>query len=113
MTMTRFLDGPAMGQAMNLTRAPVFLRAVVSLEDGLFYKDGKWDALDKLEDTPANHERIFAYKLDGEPTRGFVDGTNYRGPFFIATYRYFPNQPPDDVMRDNAKWQEWANKQTA
>lgn len=53
-----FLDGPGKGQGLNLKRAPLFLRLVVK-------PDGRIDALDQLEDRPADEERLYAYRLQG------------------------------------------------
>jgi len=102
--MTTFLDGPAQGQTLTLSRAPYFLRAVVN--------GGKWDALDKLDDEPKPSEMIFVYECVGEPGFAFVDGRDANGRrrgyrCVIASYRYRTNQPPDDVLRDPKKWPEW------
>ena len=83
--MTTFLDGPAQGQTLTLSRAPYFLRAVVS--------GGKWDALDGLEDKPADREMIFVYRLAGQPGMAMMDGTGPDGRrrgwvASMAKYRY-------------------------
>ena len=55
--MTTFIDGPAKGQHLALKRAPRFLRVVVA--------DGKWDALDQIEDEPRPGELVYAYEVHG------------------------------------------------
>ncbi|MCC6356935.1 MAG: hypothetical protein IT577_23865 [Verrucomicrobiae bacterium] len=102
--MTSFLDGPAKGQHLMLSRAPYFLRVV---------RDGeKWDALDQPGDTPRPGEAIFAYRMDGKPGACFMDfsgrGGGRRGAAFtVATYRAVADGPTDAEMRDGARWREW------
>jgi hypothetical protein len=62
--VTRFIDGPAAGTVLSLKRSPLFLRAV---QDPL---DGKWDALDQLDDAPRPGERIVVYRKTED--RGMV-----------------------------------------
>ena len=98
--MIKFSDGPAMGQTLHLQRVPIFLRVVE--------KDGKWDALDQKDDEPRPGEKLYAYTLAEEPSRGFIDGTKYRGPFNHATYVYIaPSQPTQEQMATLPAWVAW------
>jgi hypothetical protein len=104
--MTRFLDGPAEGVTLLLKRAPFFLRAVQA-------KDGTWDALDQLTDTPRSDETIAVYQVTAEP--GWVHicsrGRNGfgGGRYVTAEYRLASDPPSADVARDATSWREWAN----
>lgn len=97
----RFKDGPAAGVALNLQRSPVFLRVVKD------HCTAAIDALDQLEDEPDDGEDIFAYKLASNPSRGFIDGTKYRGPVVFAEYALVAEQPTDEVMRSDELWTVW------
>ncbi len=101
--MTTFADGPAKGQTLMLKRSPLLLRVVQDLNTG------KFDALDAAEDTPAENERLFAYrmvKFSGmvHLNRGRSGGSGFYG---MAHYALVPDQPTDEIMRDNAKWKTW------
>ena len=54
--MTRFLDGPAAGNALMLRRAPLFLRVTIDAAGG------KVDALDQLDDDPQDGETVHVYR---------------------------------------------------
>lgn len=104
--MTRFLDGPAAGRTMVLARAPLLLRVV--------NKGDYWDALDQLVDELAPGETATAYARCGRPTCGFVDGRGADGRrwgrrFVAAEYRVVGDQPAQEVMADNARWQAWCS----
>lgn len=107
--MTEFINGPAVGQTLTLTRSPYFLRVV---QDGA----GKWDALDQLDDHPAADETIHVYHLTSEPMTAHVDGRDpVTGKRFgrwmqFAKYAIHPKQPDDKTARDNTRWREWAAK---
>ncbi len=111
--MTTFVDGPAKGKTLMLRRAVVFLRVTVN-------EAGEIDALDQPEDTPKpSEEWIYAYINTGE-REGNVHiryGGNKKhlsGFYPMAEYRLYSFQPPDEIMRDNAKWREWCeSKRTA
>lgn len=100
--MTTFSDGPAKGQTLMLKRSPLLLRVVQS------FNTGQFDALDAPNDTPAENERIFAYHM--VEFRGMVH-VNRRGGgsgfYGMATYALIPDQPTDEIMRDNEKWKAW------
>jgi hypothetical protein len=102
--MTHFEDGPASGVQLMLTRAPLFLRLVRDAE-------GKWDALDQLDDRARPEESLHAYRL--AKASGFVHVCGrgrgaVSGRFAIATYRFILDRPPEATMRDNEAWRQWA-----
>lgn len=104
--MTRFLDGPAEGQVLMLKRAPIYLRAVRSA-------DGKWDALDQLDDVPRSGETIAVYKLEGEPTMCHINRARSAGGggfFRGGAYRVVAEQPSDDQVRSTAAWRAWVGE---
>lgn len=106
--MNQFIDGPAHGITLTFPHAPVYIRAVLNAK-------GDWDVLNLPTDEPAEDETLHAYKMEGEPIRGFISkrgkGNDRGGPFTAAKYHYLPNQPTDDIMRDRAKWVEWVMAQ--
>ena len=99
--MTTFQDGPARGQTLQLKRTPFLLRVVECA--------GKIDALDQPEDTPHAAEKIYVYEWAAKPMGGVhIRASGGRGGFFgMADYKLSPEQPPDDVVRDNGKWVTW------
>lgn len=106
--MIEFLDGPAAGETLQLRRAPQYLRVV--------YTEKETDALDQLEDEPRPEEDIMAYQLIEPATRLhlLVRGKKARekgGWWAVGKYTMCENQPPDEVMRDRARWQAWAREQ--
>lgn len=103
--MTRFENGPARGQNLNLQRAACFLRVT---HDGV-----TWDALDQLADEPRRNEVIYAYEIVGTPVNAFVDGAQYSGPTVMATYRLVEPQPADAAMRTLAAWSSWCERKAA
>lgn len=110
--MLRFIDGPADGVTMQCQRAPIYLRVVCSCPD---FGALSWDALDQLGDQAAPGETIHVYRRVGEAGWLHYDGRDKHGRRFgrtIATgeYRYLAEQPSDEVVRDNALWQRWAQE---
>jgi hypothetical protein len=103
--MTRFLDGPAAGQSLTLNRAPRFLRAVQK-------PSGAWDALDQLEDSPEDDERIYVYRRMAKPSVLHVDSTKGSAWYMVAEYRLNPTQPAEYQARDNFEWQGWCLAET-
>lgn len=103
--MTRFLDGPVAGCQLFLTRFPLFLRVAKNGESV--------DALDMLDDEPAEGEVLLAYRRQGKPTSIHIDyidkKTRKRASKWLgaADYRMVASQPPADVMADSLKWREW------
>ncbi len=103
--MTTFEDGPAKDKILSLARAPVFLRVTE--------KDGKFDALDQVEDTPRPGEFMHVYKLVSYDGGAFVDGRDKKtgkrtgGYMVIARYKLYSEQPSQDTLGDTKKWQEW------
>lgn len=105
--MIRFCGGPAHGKCLDLRRAPLFLRVVID-------KDGTVDALDQVADEPSPTETTHVYVRNGDVGRGLAC-TRGKGciPFVTAEYHYSPDQPTDEEIRDNARWQAWAGQMAA
>jgi hypothetical protein len=107
--VTRFLDGPAAGVQLMLNRAPVFLRVCVKAGEGA----NLIDALDMLEDTPAEGETLYAYRRVGSVTTVHLDYTDKKtkkrmGKWFkAAEYRLVPTQPSAATMADSDLWKQW------
>lgn len=103
--MTKFLDGPAADVVLLLGRAPHFLRAV---QDAA----GKWDALDQLTDEPRPDETVVVYELVRGPWRAHISrsvkGRRVCSWHEGGEYRVLAEQPPDSIVRDRAKWRQWA-----
>lgn len=98
--MTTFKDGPAKGQRLMLKRAVTYLRVVEC--------DGKWDALDQPSDEPTKAEKVYAYKITGQPGHCHINMGRGRGGFYpIAEYAICLTQPPDDVLRSRSAWCAW------
>lgn len=82
-------------------RAPVFLRAVKD-------KSGKMDALDQVNDTPAENESVFVYEQQGEVGTVHLNYGGGRGGWYaMASYHYLPDVD-GEALRDNKAWQVWA-----
>lgn len=103
--MITFLDGPAEGTRISLSRAPYFLRVVIDAA-------GNVDALDQLADTvrPGEVACVY-YKTEDLGSAIYCSrgkgGKGCRHEEF-ATYKAFEEQPPQDLLSDNARWCEWA-----
>jgi hypothetical protein len=102
--MTRFSDGPAKDQVLMLRRAARFIRVTE--------ENGKWDALDQLEDKPRPTEKLYAYEAIREKVGyALIDcrGKNKSasGRYAIAEYRIVNPQPTDEQMRSNDAWAAW------
>lgn len=108
--MTKTHDGPAAGQTFLIRRAPWLLRVVQA-------PDGKWDALDQIDDHPHPGERIWVYRIQGEAGIAHIDRTNPRTGrregiwAAFADYYLHSEQPPDEIARANPLWQQWAQGQ--
>lgn len=106
--MTKFLDGPAAGKVLALRRAPFFLRVVVSITHG------EIDALDQLTDQARPSESIYVYRQTKNSGGAFICSRGSKakraasGYFPLVEYSLHSEQPTDEVLRDNTKWQEWA-----
>ncbi len=111
--MLKLLDGPAAGVSLACIRCPIFLRVV----KGTGY-DGGWDALDMPDDVAEPGEAISVYRRVGEAGSTHLDYRDKQGRRRgrweqYADYRYYPRQPDDATLRDNAKWREWATAEHA
>lgn len=106
--MTTFEDGPAAGQTLMLRRSPLFLRVVTDPTN-----KNRIDALDQIDDNPGEFENPTAYVRVGKPIFAFVDfagkAKSLSGAWPIAKYVVLPesDQPPEEVLRDSARWQRW------
>lgn len=105
------LDFPEFGPPLLLARTPKYLRFVRSLAK-------TWDALDQLDDEPKDEETIIVGVLDGYTSLHIdrVDPKTRRrvGEWVkMLTYKLPPAQPPEDVVRDTAKWRAWCEEQIA
>jgi len=107
--MINFHEGPAHGKTLLLKRSPIFLRVVI---DG----NGNIDALDALDDIPADEESIYCYKVDESKPISRVHiltgnpGRKGSGWFISADYNYFDEQPADDQMRSTEAWRKWTKE---
>lgn len=106
--MTKFMDGPAAEVVLALRRAPQYLRAVCD-------PSGKWDALDQLDDAPADDERVVVYQMTAGPYHMHVQrrerGRRVCGWYSGGEYRVLAEQPSDDVLRSNSRWRAWVAEQ--
>lgn len=108
---TKFLDGPAMGVVLELQRAPLFLRVVADTHE--------FDALDLLTDKPELGEVIHAYRRVADDGWIHLDYTEKKTgrrkgkTIHSATYAVLDPQPPEDVLRDTAKWREFCTQEQA
>jgi hypothetical protein len=91
-----------------LARDPRYLRFTMKGND-----PKTLDALDQLDDTPEPGERVFA-AARGESFSAHVlrgskpKGGGPRGSWErYVSYKVLEVQPPEDVLRDTAKWREW------
>jgi len=100
--MLNLLDGPVKG-IYYCKRAPVFLRAVIDA-------NGDKDCLDQINDEPKPTEKVYIYKLQGEPGQIHLYGTKIRGFYAMGDYEHLPDVD-GEKLRDNHLWQEWAISQ--
>lgn len=101
--MITFLDGPAAGQHLTFLRTPIILRVVRD-------RNGTWDALNNLEDTPKPTEKIFVYRLVRRTGTMHASCRPRSKSFWsaIAEYCLCEQQPPTDRdARDTAAWRAW------
>lgn len=112
--MTSFLDGPATGVVLALSRAPRYLRAVHNPIES--HRDG-WDALDQLNDRPKSDETVYAYRMVGDSGSVHIDYTEKgkrKGKTLVtAEYAFIPDQPSQEILRDSTLWQEWVMQHNA
>ena len=103
--MLTLIDGPCKA-ILNCRRAPLYLRAVID-------RDGNIDALDQINDKPADDERVHVYQLQGDVTTAHLNFGGGRGRFEqFGTYLHRPDVD-GEALRDNARWQEWAQAQVS
>jgi len=103
--MVKFIDGPAEGKELRLMRTPMLLRVVIGPR-------GKTDALDLPCDVAESGETIFVYRILGKPTHMHIRaGKGAGGGFYaIAHYGLFDEVVPDEIARDNDRWEKWCHE---
>lgn len=100
--MTKFTDGPAQGITLMLRRVPILLRVTRNSKS-------EFDALNEPDDTANADETLFVYRRFGDIGTVHINAKRGRGGFFpMAQYKLEPDPPTDGILRDNAKWREWA-----
>lgn len=100
--MATFKDGPARGKGLMLKRAPYFLRVVE--------ENGEFDALDMGTDSPRKGEKLYCYRMVGEPGWMHINARKGGGGFFTtAEYEMVPDQPTDEEMRTLPAWHRWCD----
>lgn len=92
--MSPFLDGPAAGEPITLTRTPRHLRVT---QNGPCFR-----ALDQLRDEPEPTELIYVYQR-----------TSPRFPVAAATYQILTIQPLDEETRETEDWRNWTARHPA
>ena len=107
--MTRFLDGPAEHSTLLLKRAPLFLRAVRKRAHSPI-APLCWDALDLVEDQPADDEEIVVYRRVSEPTYVHINARKGGGVFRGGDYRIVSPAPLDADVRTSRAWQDWTSR---
>ena len=100
--MLTLIDGPCQGSFM-VKRAPRYLRAVKDA-------DGSTDVLDQVEDTPKPSEKVYVYRMEGNPGTIHLHGGKSSGWWALASY-YHLEALDGESFRDNQAWQEWVLKQ--
>ncbi len=77
-------------------------------------RQGNWDALDQLDDTPKPTEEIFLYALTEKPgwMHLCIRGKGKAAGVFYTTgrYRHVALQIPDATLRDTQAWRTWCQK---
>ena len=99
-------DGPAQG-AYSVSRAPLFLRAVVS-------PAGKTDVLDQLDDEPRPREKISVYRRTSTPDQVGImficgRGRSESGPSVSAQYEHLPDVDAEQ-FRATTAWRTWVSQ---
>lgn len=107
--MTKFLDGPAIGQTLMLKRAPIFLRVTVATlaESGR----ERVDALDQLEDNALPDETLHCYVMSKYLGSCHIKRSGGGGFYQMAEYKLRDPQPTDADMRSNEAWATWCESQ--
>jgi hypothetical protein len=100
----KFLDGPAKDVILQLHRAPLILRVVRD-------KQGQWDALDQLGDSPKPGEVVYLYRAVTVPRSMHLSMADRKksGWFYSADYRYLDDQPAKIHTWSNWEWDKWCN----
>ncbi len=70
---------------------------------------GQWDALDMLEDQAKPFEKLYAYESQGNGGMCHINAGKRSGFYSIQEYKFIPDQPSDEEMRDNDRWSAWVH----
>ena len=95
--MPTFLDGPAIGEILPLTRAPRFLRVT---QNGPCFR-----TLENFTDEPEETELIYVYQIIGRPTED-------RHIAAQVSYTFLHPQPKDSRIRLTWAWRGWTQEQS-
>jgi len=107
-TRCRFVNGPAIGVLLTLERIPLMLRVVVD-------EEGKWDALNEVDDEVKPGETVHVYRACGEPDQVHIDKVEHGrrcGEWSqMLDYSHWPNPGAVHTQRTE-DWCHWtdANK---
>lgn len=92
-----FIDGPAVGEILPITRAPRFLRVT---QNGPCFR-----ALDQPGHEPEETELIYVYQLQGKPSEKPARANP-------PVYQYLPSQPMEKQIRRTPSWRGWTISQS-
>lgn len=104
--MTFLHGGPADLVQLALLRSPKLLRVTRNAA-------GEWDALDQLDDAPAEGEEMFCYRRSATGGWIHIDYTCSKtkrrkgGWWRTVDYHFLPDQPAQETMASTEKWRAW------
>lgn len=103
--MIRFVEGPAKGTVLQLTRAPFLLRVVIG-------ESGEVDALDQPTDEAKANETICVYRLTCPPGSMHVcrSPRSQSGWSAVAEYEPLYEQPRDEDVRTTPAWNQFCER---
>jgi hypothetical protein len=93
-----FLDGPAAGEPLPLTRAPKLLRVT---QNGPCFR-----SLEHINAEPEETELIYVYQITTPATENHNRANH-------SIYRYLQPQPADGLIRLTHAWRGWVGRQLA
>lgn len=104
------LNFPLLKSGLMVDRAPTYLRLTC---ENIGKADRRWDALDQPDDIPRSDEMIIAARkmfTTAVHVDGVRDGKRFGEWRLTAEYEPCDPQPSEEIMRDNAKWQQWCQE---
>lgn len=107
------LNHPLFRGILSLKRIPTYLRFTCK---GFSSCSRNWDALDQIDDRPETGETIIVGRIGKKGSMHLdrtVNGRRVGEWYQTADYDPVADQPPQEVLRDNTKWAEWAKAQFA